>query len=192
MSILITGFEPFGGHDINPSAELAKALRGRAGMVAEVLPTTFDGAAARVVALIEQTRPSVVLMFGVHGEASRPRLERIALNFDHAEIADNAGEWRQSCTIRPDGPIALETRLDVLSLRNDLAARGTAVDISHHAGTYVCNHTYYRALDQLHHKGQATPCLFIHVPQFKDKPDESLLSLIRLTEDLIDLINPSF
>lgn len=191
MNILVTGFEPFGGADINPSASLVEALRGRTGIRAEVLPTAFDAGAARLLALMDEHRPSLVLMFGVHGEAARPRLEKLAINFDHAEIADNGGEWRQSQSIDLAGPLALETPLDLIALQADLKARGCITDISHHAGTYVCNHTYYRALQELAARGAATPCLFVHIPTFKEKPDEELQSLVRLADHLIDLLNPS-
>ncbi len=188
MAILVTGFEPFGGADINPSADLARALSGTVDVAAEILPTSFFGSGPRLLSLMDQYRPSLILMFGVHEEAVRPRLERVALNFDHAEIADNDGDQRQSCPIRDGAALALETSVNVAATREALAARGHTVDISHHAGTYVCNHAYYMALDYLARSKSKTPCLFIHIPAFKDKPGEEIASLTRLTADLVSLL----
>ena len=40
VHILVTGFEPFGGDDVNPSAELVARLRGE--VATAVLPVEFE------------------------------------------------------------------------------------------------------------------------------------------------------
>ena len=59
--ILLTGFEPFGTYTENPSADVAKALDGRAvgaSLVrSAVLPVDHSRAAARVAELVDEARP---------------------------------------------------------------------------------------------------------------------------------------
>ena len=76
--ILLTGFEPFGGHAANPSEEVAKALDGRAvgGVVVRsaVLPVDHAAAGPRVAALIDELDPGAIVHLGL--AAGRARITR--------------------------------------------------------------------------------------------------------------------
>ena len=60
-TVLITGFEPFGGERINPSQEIARALDGRviAGrpVVGAVLPCAFGTSLAELRRLLRSVQP---------------------------------------------------------------------------------------------------------------------------------------
>lgn len=166
MAVLLTGFEPFGGADFNPSQKIVEALRNQwtepDEIIARILPVTFSDAGSILETMIDAHAPRAVLMLGLAESAPRPRLERVALNINEASIADNAGALARGNAIIDGGPLALQTFLDLSRLQSTLADRGHGVEISNHAGTYVCNHIYYTALTRL--AGTGVPSLFLHVP----------------------------
>src|SRR5947208_13273272 len=83
MKFLVTGFEPFGPWQRNPSGETARHLDGATIVDAEitglVLPVSFKRAPAPLIAAIDALHPDVVLNLG-QGEAVGVRVERAAVN----------------------------------------------------------------------------------------------------------------
>src|SRR2546425_7893961 len=77
--ILVTGFEPFGAHSVNPSEGLAKAVDGRRfGACAArgaVLPVHHADAARRLDALLDETEPVAVVHLGLAAGRARVRSE---------------------------------------------------------------------------------------------------------------------
>src|SRR5438128_12412442 len=82
MKVLVTGFEPFGPWQRNPSGETARHLDGATIVDAEitglVLPVSFRRAAAPLISAIDELHPDVVLDLG-QGEAVGVRVEHIAV-----------------------------------------------------------------------------------------------------------------
>jgi len=190
MTLLLTGFEPFGTHSENPSREIvhivAESWREPRQLVPHVLPVEYDAAGVAIVDLMKKHEPRAVLMLGLAESAPRPRLERVALNIDDAEIADNAGVMRKGSPIRKGDPLALRTRLKLREIQSELGRDGLTVDVSNHAGAYICNHTYFEAL---RHAGMDGPhCLFMHVPPTPEPPgdaDPHMRAMVRITEQLL-------
>ena len=93
--VLLFGFEPFGGEDINPAQEVVRELAGEriAGhrVVPAELPVTFDGALAALSDAIAREKPRLIIGIGQAGGRARISLERVAINLIDARIADNAG-----------------------------------------------------------------------------------------------------
>jgi len=95
--VLVTGFEPFGEHAVNPSALVAKSFDG------VVLPVSYARAAGALRAAIDDADPDVVLCFGLADNRTKVSVERFAHNLDEASTTDNdaaSGSGRRS--IRPD------------------------------------------------------------------------------------------
>ena len=94
-TVLVTGFEPFGGEQVNPSGQIALALHGETiaahRVVGAILPTEFARSLPALEGLIAAHRPSLVLALGVAGGRAGISLERVAINLIDARIADNAG-----------------------------------------------------------------------------------------------------
>lgn len=157
--MLLTGFEPFAEHPTNPSAELVRHFQGRPGWATAVLPVTFAGARGELAELLDRIRPRVLLMLGLARSRSVISLERVALNWVDAEIPDNSGAQPLEQPLVPGAPAALFGRVPLKELRHKLLAAGIAAEISHSAGTYVCNAVYFDAL----HRNQAAAA-FVHVP----------------------------
>jgi pyroglutamyl-peptidase len=164
MRILVTGFNPFGKHRKNPTQRLAKEAGGAsvpgAVVAGRVLPTEFRRCDRSIDKALRETRPDAVLMFGLAPNRKRIALECVALNVDHSESPDNAGRrpWRRA--IDPRGPALLEATLPIDRLHAALRRARIPISVSYHAGTYVCNHAYYRTLRRA---GRAR-VVFVHVP----------------------------
>ena len=165
--ILLTGFEAFGLHEVNPSQQVVEVLAGEefAGIALDtaVLPVEYAACDEALRALIAHHQPEIALCLGV---ANRDylSLERVALNLDDAGTPDNAGEVRLGMPIREDGPAAYITDLQLFELREVVVGLGLPVQITNHAGAYLCNHAYYTAAHAFACQGKAVRCLFIHVP----------------------------
>ncbi|MGM3424832.1 pyroglutamyl-peptidase I [Pseudomonas benzopyrenica] len=166
MTLLLTGFAPFGGEELNPSWEAVRRLDGeRLGdlpVVAAQLPTAF-GAALRVLdELLECHRPTLVVAVGQAGGRAELSLERIAINVDDARIPDNAGRQPIDEPVVAGGPAAYFSTLPIKAMVHALRAAGFPAAVSQTAGTFVCNHVFYG----LQHRLQGTGVRggFIHIP----------------------------
>lgn len=165
-TLLLTGFEPFAGDTVNPSGDAVRAVAerwtGSDRLITEVLPVTFDGAIARMAALLDEHRPDVVLATGLAGGRTAVTPERIAVNLADARIPDNVGHRPQDAAVVEGGPAAYFATLPVKAISAALGAAGIPSTLSHTAGTFVCNATMYAALHAT--EGTATRAGFIHLP----------------------------
>jgi pyroglutamyl-peptidase len=196
MRILVTGFEPFGSHASNPSQEIVTALAARASAAVgrpfqlhtTVLPTEYDRAASRITLLIAELSPDAIVCLGVAGKADGICLERIALNLNDAELADNAGEIRTAQPIIPGAPMAYLSTLPLAAMLQELRGARFPTSISNHAGTYVCNHVFYTARHTIEQKRATTPCGFIHVPVVDDGKGLTVLQLTDAIEVILQVM----
>lgn len=166
MAIILTGFEPFGDVQVNPSEQIVRTLADRypGELVAAILPTVFAEAERQILELIERVRPEAVVSLGVAAGRPAITLERVALNLDDTDQPDNSGMVAAGQPIAADGPLAYWSTLPLESMRDAVAGLGIPVRISNHAGTYVCNHVFYAARHAIEAGGLQIPCGFIHVP----------------------------
>jgi pyroglutamyl-peptidase len=176
-SILLTGFGPFPGVPLNPSAWLAEALASEAlassarahldyTLHAEVLPTEWTAVSLRAPRLFHTLSPRLSLHFGLSQRARDFRIERFAHNRVTAR-ADAAGALPSSSTVLPDGDDRVASPLPASSLATHLRKQGLAATPSRSAGGYLCNFLYYLSLDWT--ARQQPPChaMFVHIPAEK-------------------------
>ena len=165
--ILLTGFDPFGGEPINPSWEAVRALHGkRIGghrVVARQLPTEFAASLRLLQAAMREVKPAIVLGVGQAGGRPQLSLERVAINLQDARIPDNAGAQPVDEPVIADGPAAYFSTLPIKAMLEALLLAGLPAEISHSAGTYVCNHIAYAML-HLASKRRGVRAGFIHIP----------------------------
>ena len=169
-TILVSGFEPFGGESVNPSWEIARTLDGWTceGHVVRsaLLPCVFGDAMHRLDDAIAAHRPDLVICLGQAGGRAEISIERAALNVDDARIPDNLGRQPLDAAVVPDGPAAYFSTLPIKAIARDLREAGVAAAVSNTAGTFVCNHVFYALM----HRLATTPALararggFLHVP----------------------------
>ena len=172
-SILITGFAPFGGDEFNPSYEAVKLLPD---MIEDVqiikaeLPVTFNGAWEELEKLIKVNNPDAVISIGLAGGRKGITPELFAYNLRYSTSPDNAGyapDWEK---IVEDGPDMLKTALRVDYIASKLNEAGIPSEVSHSAGSFVCNEVMYRLLLAENTQYQGLPTGFIHVPYADEYP----------------------
>lgn len=164
--LLITGFEPFGGADMNPSWLAVQALPDRVGdyeLCKLKLPTIFGEAAQMVLAKAEEFCPDVVISVGVAVGRDAVTPERIAVNIRDARIPDNIGSQPRGEFVAADGPAAYFATVPVEKMAQAIRDARIPATVSNSAGAYVCNDVMYSVLH--HYAGTSVRAGFIHVPQ---------------------------
>ena len=102
------------------------------------LPVDFDLAPAKVIAAIAQLQPDIIVCCGMAERRSRLSIE------SNGKLEDEV----------------IHTTVNVQEL-----IRGLSITrVSHHAGKFVCNHTYYSVLKYIQDSQISSHCLFVHVP----------------------------
>lgn len=193
-TVLLTGFEPFGGESINPSWEAVSALDGvkiAGGLVhARRLPCLFGDSLRRLRAEIRALQPDLIICVGQAGGRAGITPERIAINVDDARLADNAGRKLVDAPIVRGGPAAYWTTLPIKAIVAAVREKEIPAEVSHSAGTFVCNHVFYGLMHALaRSRWRPRPRGgFIHIPflpgQTRDKKDKPSLPLEQMIEAL--------
>ncbi len=168
-TILLTGFDPFGGEWTNPSWEAVRRLDGQklsdgSHIVAAQLPCEFGTALAVLKDSIAQSVAEIVICVGQAGGRAELSLERVAINVDDARIPDNAGAQPIDVAIVEQGPAGYFSSLPIKAIVQSLRDKGIPAAVSQTAGTYVCNHVFYGLM----HLAASRPSLrhagFVHIP----------------------------
>lgn len=184
-TVLLTGFEPFGGESLNPSWEAVRQLQGQSSDAFRVevrqLPTVFRKSIVALWRAMDEVKPNVVICTGLAGGRSEISVERAALNLSDARIPDNEGRQPVDEPVFEGGPAAYWSTLPVKAIVAGVRSAGIPASVSESAGTFVCNELFYG----LHHRIATTnPAVFgglIHVPyvpeQVVDRPGSPSMSL---------------
>lgn len=174
-TLLITGFDPFGGEKINPAWEAVRRLEDQIGayqLHKLQIPTVFGLGAKEVMGAAKVLRPHLILCIGQAGTRSAVTPERIAVNIRDAKIADNQGNQPQGERVVADGPAAYFSTVDVMAMADAAQAQGVPATVSNSAGAFVCNDVLYTLLHEFN--GTTTRVGFIHVPWLPDQGTPSL------------------
>jgi pyroglutamyl-peptidase len=168
--ILLTGFAPFGGDALNPSAQVATALDGAdvcGRVVADVLPVARAGVAERLPRLFKEVDPALVLLLGLANGRPAPAVERVALNVLDFPITDNDGVQPVDEPVVPGGPAAYLASVPVKAILAAWREARLPGYVSNTAGTYMCNATFYLAS----HLGasRAVPVGLVHLPYLPEQ-----------------------
>ena len=152
--ILATSFRPWLPHQPSNSSDDLLALLQTSPYADAIaflrqLPVDTELATQAIDDAICTHQPHTVLCCGMAEKRKFLSLERYARN----------------------GDTTLATALPLDDLVNPLVH----TRISHDAGTYVCNDTYYRLLHSIQRNGANTQVLFIHVPILTPNNQDHLL-----------------
>jgi pyroglutamyl-peptidase len=167
--VLLTCFEPFGGEEVNSSLKTLELLRGRRipGVELEtlVLPTEFGRAPGILEEGILATGPNVVVCLGQARGRAGITPERVAINVrDARRFPDNAGEEPRDEPALKGGPVAYWSSLPVREIVEALKEAGIPASISNTAGTFVCNHVFYRLVHLISTERNGISGGLIHLP----------------------------
>ena len=191
--VLLTGFEPFGGSDINASWETAVRVEQLSpkGVVVETmqLPVSFKRAGEAIRRALHEKQPDVLVMLGQRGKGTSIDIERIAVNLMDSVNPDNEDYCPQEQTIIVGGEAAYFSNLPVKVLREALLQKSIPARVSNSAGLYVCNSTYYNALNEINERQLHSKAVFVHLPKIgADFPLEMLTEAVRTIIETITQI----
>jgi len=167
--VLLTGFEPFGNASLNPSGEIVKQISGD-NIVTAILPVAYTQSAERLLKLIAEHKPDVVVCLGQAEGRTSITPERVAINLDDARLADNEGVLRNDVKILENGPDAYFTSLPIREMVDAMKEANVPAAISLSAGAFLCNHIFYVAQHNL--AGTNVRSGFVHVPLMDEQAGE--------------------
>ena len=174
---IITGFQPFGSHRVNPSRDAAEAMAEALQAPFHCLPVTFAAASqfARDHLRADPTSPFLFLHLGLAADREHLSFEFRARNRRDA-TPDNLEKTRplnlpSSQDLLPGEREARCTYLNLTALLNSYEEHRSpdlpVGQISRDCGAYVCNAIFYhslRASEVTRAQGRQSSALFIHIP----------------------------
>ncbi len=197
--IWLTGFEPFGQHEQNPSKILVEQLLGTTqieqldaippyGFETNSVELTYLGKILTVDEAGSRTSLShlenidAVVHVGLNEKAEKVRLEMCAINELNFRIPDNSGREISEDFVDESGLPLLHTTAHRPSITSWFSGNH-AVEISEDCGQFVCNETYYRTLNSIERngwqsRGRALPAIFVHIPPFEFVPESQQLGIL--------------
>ena len=167
---MITGFEPFTtGQGLvlehNPTADIAAAVAGRAEhLVGLTLPVSYQQTREALEQGFELHKPRHWIGLGYAPHRVNLDVETIAVNMEHAVRGDNDGETPWMRPIEPDAPCAYQTRVHVDGALAILEKKGAPAVPAFHAGTFLCNQTFFLGCHAVESNSGLEKAIFIHVP----------------------------
>lgn len=175
--ILVTGFEPFGGSLLNPTALVVERLTAEgianATVRAVVLPVVGGSAPgsarAALEAVLADFQADAAIHFGEAHTRSEFSVERVAINLRDYRIADNAGVCAEDTPVIDGAPAAHFTTLPVRAIVDAVHVAGIPAGTSMTAGTYLCNEIMFHSLERSAATGWPAISGFIHVPQLTEQ-----------------------
>lgn len=173
--LLVTGFEPFGGADMNPAwlaVEQLPQVVGDFEVHKLLIPTVFEKAPQMVMDKAVELGVDVILCIGQAGGREAVTPERFGVNIRDARIADNEGNQPRGQRIASDGPAAYFATVEVETMAQAARKANCPATVSNSAGAFVCNDTLYSLLHRF--EGTAVKVGFIHVPYLPEQGSPSL------------------
>lgn len=161
MTVLVSGFGPWGGFDENPTLLVLDRLAGLPGLVTLALPVDTARLAGLVTDALERHRPSLRLGLGLAYGSAAVAVERVATNRRDFGEPDAAGAVEHG-TLVPDGPDTLEASVPAEAICDRLRAAGIPARVSESAGGFLCNQLFYTLLHTS--RGGGMRAGFLHVP----------------------------
>lgn len=174
--ILVTGFEPFGNVEVNPSQEIINLLDNEKYSI-HLLPVSYSRGKEELERIIKKEKPIFCLHLGAASLRDKISLEIRAHNLMGGNI-DNDNECPKVDSIIKDKPIILYSKINCNELVDIL---GEEVVTSGDAGLFICNMIYYLSLDKTDRNS-----LFIHLPLFSSISKERQLIIVNKVLEIIE------
>ena len=188
--LLITGFEPFDGEQINPSWEAVDRLLTEINgyeLVKLRIPVLFGEAATKVIKVADEIRPDVILCIGQAGGRGAITPELVGINLRNASIPDNNGYQPKDEPIVEGGECAYFSTLPVRRIAEAINDAGIPSHVSYSAGAYVCNDVLYTLLAR--YKNTKTRIGFIHIPYCVEQNKEPAMDINDIVKGLVVAID---
>jgi len=162
-SVLMTAFEAYDDWKSNASwlalVELTKDLPEHLRITTRLYPVNYDQVRKKLAEDLTGGH-DIILHLGQAPGSSRICLEEIAINV--AGRGSLRGE--EFGTLIDDGPVAYRSTLPLGDWARHLRSERFPAEVSHHAGTYLCNATLYMTHHIAKVLGITVQATFIHLP----------------------------
>ena len=168
--ILLTGFEPFTtGQGLklthNPTGDIATSLGSSLTHVqGAVLPVSFTQTKTTLTDMFVNLEPTHWVGLGFAPHRTTIDVEAVALNLEHARSGDNDGKTPFMRPIVEGAPLAYRSRVDTADLAKTLNGHSVPAQTNCHAGTFLCNQTFYLGCHWAESSHSLQTAVFIHVP----------------------------
>ena len=172
---LVTGFGPFLEVKHNPSARLAAAL----GRPHQVLEVSYE-AADRFLASLDPDSFDRLVLLGVAASRSHVCIELFARNWRGS--APDVSGVATSGPIDEGQPLLVSGSLVPDELLSTLLVQHSELRASLDAGSYLCNYTYFRALQRFGGKRIG----FIHVAPFERIAEPRQVDILKAIIDSVE------
>jgi len=173
VRVLVTGFEPFGPHSVNPSERvlrpLAAAGPGGAVLSTRVLRVSYRDAFAPIREALDHERFDAVLLLGLGIGRRVLSFERVAVNRRGGALADNDGVLLSDRRLEEHGPAACFSTIPVDDLVAAARSSGVPAAGSDDAGTFLCNQVLYQTLRHCVSSRLRVRTGFVHLPPFPEQ-----------------------
>lgn len=174
--VLLTGFEPYSGLDINESSEVVKIISNKGLQNIEIITSILsvdEKGTNSSLDILKTSEFDAVIHLGLSRISEKILFERFANNMISMESPDNSGRMVEKSKILQNAPERIETTVSIHNFDEEFE-HDVDVQWSNSAGSYVCNETYFKTLSC--HSNSSIPILFIHLPMMSE------ISLIRQVE----------
>ena len=187
--LLITGFEPFGGEEINPSWEAVRLLPeciGKYELTKLLVPVVFGEGADAIIKEADKVKPDVILSIGQAGGRDAVTPEMVGINLRYAGIPDNKGNKPIDEKIVSNGENAYFSTIPVRKIAEAVNNSGIPSKVSYSAGAYVCNDVIYTLLSR--YSDSSIRIGFIHIPYCKEQNKEPFMEMSQIVNALTTAI----
>lgn len=207
INIVISGFTPYDGIDVNPAVLVPAAIARQwadpaqsqaisddllqdigIGVTHVTLPVSFANAWPTLLESIKRVKPDIVIATGLKRTSRGILLERCATNLMDAARPDADNVIPPRRPINPEGPAAYWTRLPLRSILRDFAKHEIPATLSSDAGTFVCNSLFYHLLDWSAAQDRRILSGFVSLPIVNERPHERGLSIGQQTAAVNDVL----
>lgn len=164
---IVTGFRPFLGVEENPSALLVESLDKAWAddlpmqLETRLLDTVYAGMGETIADLLAD-EPDALVLTGYSSLATGLKIETRATTLCSPKYADASG-WSPP-PIHDPVTDEMNRVVDFPYLIDTLRQAEVPAQLSEDAGEYVCNHSYWHALDLIVQRRLSTVALFVHLP----------------------------
>ena len=167
MHIIATGFTEFGIVKDNSSKYALSNSHLNSNVLKKYLSVDLNKTKEELCQIIND-KPDLLIMFGQSGKSDKIHIEKCARNILNFKIEDNGGNKPINSKIIDNGEYILNTKTDIVSLNKYLNDNDIPSEISIDAGEYICNYSYYLALNS------EINAIFIHLPLYTNQSDNDL------------------
>ncbi|MDD3170883.1 MAG: hypothetical protein PHO86_01030 [Bacilli bacterium] len=171
--ILLTAFEPFGSLNSNSSLAVLNKISDSESLIKKILPVSYKKCEIIIKEMLLNYKPDVLLLMGQAQNRTKIALEQIAINIINSPTYDNDGNCYLNKRIVEEESDGSFNTIDAINIVSSLESK-YPLYLSYSAGTYVCNFSFFIALNLVKKMNLTTKVGFIHFPLYKGQTDDSM------------------